>query len=324
MKLVFLIMALTYSTLLFGCSRDSENITDKQFIQNYDENGHSRRTLIKGIPQRVLILYPGAAEAMLELGLDAHIEQTIGAYGSEPEHLAKRFAALPKVQAAFIPAQEEVFALQPDLIIGWAHNFSPMELGAPQGWQEHGIGAYIVPATIPHERLTLENSVYPFIEDLGKIFAVEERAADYIATCRKREAAVSEQLKDRGRETAIVLQDHGRSSYSLYDAGYLINDVLDKAGLDNLVSMKTAFVGPERILAYDPDYLVYVSLPGPDGQDLSDEEVLEQVKKNRDLQPLRAVQQGRIINIPFAEVNSGNGRALDALFRLAEGRLKYR
>jgi iron complex transport system substrate-binding protein len=39
---------------------------------------------------------------------------------------------------------------------------------------------------------------------------------------------------------------------------------------------------------------------------------------------LQAVQQGRIINIPFAEVNSGNGRALDALSRLAEGRLKYR
>jgi iron complex transport system substrate-binding protein len=172
--------------------------------------------------------------------------------------------------------------------------------------------------------LTLENSVYPFIEDLGKIFAVEDRAADYIETCRKREVEVAEQLKDRGRETAIVLQEHGRSSYSLYDAGYLINDVLDKAGPDNLVSMKTAFVGPERILAYDPDYLVYVSLPGPDGQDLSDEEVLEQVKKNRDLQPLQAVQQGRIINIPFAEVNSGNGRALDALFRLAKGRLKHR
>lgn len=324
MKFVFLIMALTCSTLLFGCSRDSENKTDKQFIQNFDENGHSRRTWIKGIPQRVLILYPGAAEAMLELGLDAHIEQTIGAYGSEPEHLAKRFAALPKVQAAFIPAQEEVFALQPDLIIGWAHNFSPMELGAPQGWQEHGIGAYIVPATIPHERPTLENSVYPFLEDLGKIFAVEDRATGYIAACRQKENAVSVRLQNRERESAIVLQDHGRSSYSLYDAGYLINDVLDKAGLDNLVTMKTSIVGPERILAYDPDYLVYVSLPGPDGQDLSDEEVLAQVRQNRDLQPLRAVQQGKIINIPFAEVNSGNGRALDALFRLADGRLKYK
>lgn len=324
MKLIFLIMTLTCSTLLFGCSRDSENIIDKQFIQNYDENGHSRRTLVKGIPQRVLILYPGAAEAMLELGLDAHILQTIAAYGSEPEHLSQRFAALSKVQAAFIPAQEEVFALQPDLIIGWAHNFSPMELGAPQGWQERGIGAYIVPATIPHERPTLENSVYPFLEDLGKIFAVEDRAADYIAACRKKENEVSVRLQNKERETAIVLQDHGRSSYSLYDAGYLINDVLDKAGLDNLVTMKTSFVGPERILAYDPDYLVYVSLPGPDGQDLSDDEVLAQVRQNRDLQPLRAVQQGKIINIPFAEVNSGNGRALDALFRLADGRLKYK
>ena len=317
-------LLLTLSLLLTGCGRAADDTAGRKYVQNYDESGHMRQTLLRGIPQRVLILYPGAAEAMLELGLDAHILQTVGAYGSEPEHLAARFASLPKVQAAFVPAQEEVFALQPDLIIGWAHNFSPQELGAPQGWQERGIGAYIVPATIPHERPTLENSVYPFLEDLGKIFAVEDRAADYIAACRKKENEVFVRLQNKERETAIVLQDHGRSSYSLYDAGYLINDVLDKAGLDNLVTMKTSFVGPERILAYDPDYLVYVSLPGPDGQDLSDEEVLAQVKKNRDLQPLRAVQQGMIINIPFAEVNSGNGRALDALFRLADGRLKYK
>lgn len=317
-------LLLTLSLLLTGCGRAADDTAGRKYVQNYDESGHMRQTLLRGIPQRVLILYPGAAEAMLELGLDAHILQTVGAYGSEPEHLAARFASLPKVQAAFVPAQEEVFALQPDLIIGWAHNFSPQELGAPQGWQEHDMGVYIVPATVPHEQLTLENAVYPFLQDLGKIFGVEDRALRYIAACRQKEAAAAELLQGRVRETAIVVQEHGRSSYSLYDSSYLITDVLDKAGLDNLVTLKTAFVGPERILNYDPDYLVYVSLPGPDGQDLSDEEIYQQVCANRDLQVLRAVKQGRIINIPFAEVNSGNGRALDALFRLTEGRLKYK
>lgn len=324
MRYLLFMVFLSVSLLFSGCDRQQAVSADATLIQNFDANGYGRRTVLHGVPQRVLVLYPGAAEAMLELGLEDHILQTIDAYGSEPDHLAARFAALPKVRAAFLPAQEEVFAMQPDLIIGWAHNFSPQELGEPQTWQARGVGAYIVPATLPARQLTLENSVYPFFEDLGRMFGVEQRAAEYIDSCRRREADARSRVADLPVETAIVLQDHGRSTYSLYDSGYLIDDVLAKVGLTNLVRSKTSMVGPERILTYDPEYLVYVSLPGKDGKDPSEEEVMGMVQQNRDLQRLRAVQQGHIIIIPFAEVNSGNGRAIDALNRLVAGRLRNR
>ncbi|MBQ1889200.1 MAG: ABC transporter substrate-binding protein, partial [Selenomonas sp.] len=217
-----------------------------------------------------------------------------------------------------------VFALQPDLIIGWAHNFSSQELGEAQTWQARGIGAYIVPATLPGCSLTLEDAVYPFLRDLGQMFGVEQRAEAYIASCRRQEERAMSQVADLPVATAVVLQDHGRSTYSLYDASYLIDDVLAKAGFANLVRRKTSMVGPERILAYDPEYLVYVSLPGKDGNDLSEEDALGLVNANPDLKRLRAVQQGHIIVIPFAEVNSGNGRAIDALNRLVTGRIRNR
>lgn len=324
MKVLLGAWLLLFSLFFSGCGQRLDYTGEIRAVKNYDESGHERQTRIAGVPKRVLVLYPGAAEAMLELGLDDYILQTIDAYGSEPDHLAARFAALPKVKAAFLPAREEVFAMHPDLIIGWAHNFSASELNEPQNWQDRGIGAYIVPATLPGRRPTLENSVYPFLSDIGKIFEADERAAGYIAECRQKEAAAKAALADMPEATAIVLQDHGRGSYSLYDPGYLIHDVLEKAGLKNLVHAKTAFVGPEQILRYEPEFLVYVSLPGRDGRDLTDAEVMKLVRSNRDLQSLQAVQQGRIINVPFAEVNSGNGRALDALDRLVQGRIKNR
>lgn len=324
MKGLLLVLLISTSLLFTGCSRSAEQVEAGFGIQNFDANGYTRRTVLQGVPQRVLVLYPGAAEAMLELGLDEHILQTIGAYGSEPEQIAARFAKLPKVKAAFVPAQEEVFALQPDLIIGWAHNFSAMELGEAQTWQMRGIGAYIVPATLSGRSLTLENSVYPFLRDLGQMFGAEQRAEAYIASCRRQEERAMSQVADLPVATAVVLQDHGRSTYSLYDASYLIDDVLAKAGFANLVRRKTSMVGPERILAYDPEYLVYVSLPGKDGNDLSEEDALGLVNANPNLKRLRAVQQGHVIVIPFAEVNSGNGRAIDALNRLVTGRIRNR
>ena len=321
-RLVYLAMLFSVCLFFSGCGQEGKAAENLRSIKNFDPGGYERQTLLGGIPKKVLVLYPGAAEAMLELGLDEYVLQTVDAYGSEPEHLAAGFAALPKVKAAFLPSQEEVFAMHPELIIGWAHNFSSAELGEPQNWQERGMGVYIVPATLPGGNLTVENAVYPFIRDLGMIFGVEDRAEIYLAKCRQRVERAENTAAQLPRATAIVLQEHGRGSYSLYDTSYLINDVLEKAGLVNLVHGKTSFVGIESVLRYDPDYLVYVSLPGSDGGELTDDEVRAKVAGNKDLASLRAVKQGKIINVPFAEVNSGNGRILDALNRLIEGRIR--
>ncbi len=324
-KLLFICSCLLIIVFASGCAK--QNATEKTIpdtnsrtVMNYDANGNTVKTVYKKVPEKVLILYPGATEAMLELGLDNHIMYTISPYGSEPEDIAERFNNLPKLKAAFIPALEEVFAMQPDLIIGWAHNFSPVELGSVHDWKSHNIPVYIVPATIPHDLPTLENSVYPFISDLGKIFDCQEKAQEQIDSYKQREQFVLSQVAGKEGKTAMVLQDHGKSSYSLYGPDYLINDLLNKAGLTNLVRQKTSFVGPERVLNHDPDYLIFVSLPDSNGNDLSDEEVKKLVSQNRDLAPLRAVKEGRIINIPFAEVNSGNGRAIDALEKLLKAR----
>lgn len=307
--------------IISGCGRQEQvDNSAGRAIMNYDANGKSVKTVYHDVPHKVLVLYPGATEVMLEMGLDDSILATVSPYGGEPENISARYKALPKIKAAYIPALEEVFAMQPDLIIGWAHNFSPTELGSVYDWKAHKIPAYIVPATLQHDLPTIENSVYPFLTDMGVIFQREQQTDDYIKQLQQRVENVTSIVSQREMKTAIVVQDHGKSSYSLYGPNYLITDILNKAGLRNLVQQKTSFVGPERILGYDPDYVIFVSLPDKDGNDLSDEAVMDLVTNNPDLTSLKAVREKRIINIPFAQVNSGNGRAVDALEKIFEFR----
>lgn len=321
-KYLAIVTLICYSIFLVsGCSsKEQAQDNTGSVIMNYDDNGKSVKTVYHDVPQKVLVLYPGATEVMLELGLEQNVLATVSPYGSEPEQIADKYKALPKIKAAYIPALEEVFAMQPDLIIGWAHNFSPTELGSVYDWKAHDIPVYIVPATLQHDLPTLENSVYPFLTDMGIIFQCQDKANAYVEQLKQKVSKVNSAVADKPKKTAIVLQDHGKSSYSLYGPNYLITDILAKAGLTNLVQTKTSFVGPERILGYDPDYIIFVSLPDKDGNDLTDEEVIKLVTSNKDLTSLRAVQEKRIINIPFAQVNSGNGRAVDALVKIYQAR----
>lgn len=77
-------------------------------------------------------------------------------------------------------------------------------------------------------------------------------------------------------------------------------------------------VGPERVLAFDPDVIVYVTV-SQGNRILSDAEAIATLKADPNLNNMRAIQTGRIIAVPFADVNNGNGRVVDALEKIAQG-----
>ncbi|MBP2632000.1 MAG: ABC-type transporter, periplasmic subunit [Firmicutes bacterium] len=321
--MVFCIAVLLLHT---GCTKeaavDLENSAPgfPVVVNNYDSEGREVRYTYQRPPQKVLSTYPGATELLLTLGLDANIMATVAAYGAPPEELGKRYDALSILQAAFIPSQEEIFAMQPDFIIGWAHNFSAGEMGEVHNWQDRHIGTYIVPGTLKHTQPTIENSVYPFIADIGKIFGIEKRAQDYIDDCRSQVAVLQQKIGTmEKRPKVIILQEHGKSTYSLYGNRYIIDDIVQKAGGENLVKEQTSFVGPERILGYEPDYVIYVSYSLQPGKNLSDAEAKEKLQGNPEFQSMKAVMEGRIINVPFNDVNNCNGRVIEAMKKIAQG-----
>lgn len=322
----FMVLCIAILLLHTGCTKETVGDLEQSApgypitISNYDSEGREVHYTYQRPPQKVLSTYPGATELLLTLGLDENIMATVAPYGAPPPELAERYDTLSILKAAFIPSQEEIFAMQPDFIIGWAHNFSAGEMGEVHNWQERRIGTYIVPGTLKQTQPTIENSVYPFIEDIGKIFGIEKRAQDYIAACRSQVASIQQGIGSvEERKKVIILQEHGKSTYSLYGNRYIIDDIVQKAGGENQVKEQTSFVGPERVLGFDPDYVIYVSSSLEPRKNLSDAEVKEKLQSNPDFQSMKAVAEGRIINVPFNDVNNCNGRVIDAMKKIAQG-----
>ena len=280
-----------------------------------DSDGRTTTFILPHPPERVLISYPGATELLIDLGLQDRIIGTVAPYGTEPPAYAEAYAALPILAAPYVPSREEVVALRPDLLIGWSHHFTPEALGDVYAYIDRGVGAYIVPATVRRGHPTLEETVYPFIADMGHIFGVEDRAAAYTNGLKERVAAVEMRTQARGRRyTAMILQAHGNSLYSMYGPAYIIDDIARKAGADNIVDRQMRSVGPERVLGFAPDVIIYVN-----PKNVPPEEAREDLRADPNLQHMKAVRENRIVIVNFSDVNNGNGRCITALEDIEAG-----
>ena len=293
----------------------AEPITDGISYMTSDSEGRPTDFTLSHTPERVLVSYPGATELLIDLGLTDRIIGTVAPYGAEPPAYRDAYAALPILSAPYVPSREELTALRPDLIIGWSHHFTPEALGDVYAYFDRGVGAYIVPATVRKGAPTLEETVYPFIADMGHIFGVEERAKNYTIALQSRAAAVEQRTEARGqRFSAMILQAHGTSLYSMYGPAYIIDDIARKAGADNIVDRQMRSVGPERVLGFAPDVIIYVN-----PKDIPPDEARAELRADPNLQNMKAVRENRIIVVNFSDVNNGNGRCITALEDIAAG-----
>ena len=298
-----------------GSHAPSEQPVDGITYTTADSDGRPATFTLAHPPERVLISYPGATELLIDLRLESRIIGTIAPYGAELPSYADAYTALPILAAPYVPSREEVITLRPDLIIGWSHHFTPEALGDVYSYIDRGVGAYIVPATVRKGHPSLEETIYPFIADMGHIFGVEDRAAAYTNGLKERVAAVEMRTQARGRRyTAMILQAHGNSLYSMYGPAYIIDDIARKAGADNIVDRQMRSVGPERVLGFAPEVIIYVN-----AKDRTEEEARAELRSDPNLQNMKAVRENRIIIVNFSDVNNGNGRCITALEDISAG-----
>lgn len=288
-------------------------------ITNYDSDENPVAYTYKKIPERVVITHPGATELLLELGLEDRILSTIAPYGAPLDRIAEKYAKLTIMKAKYFPSQEELLEMQPDMIIGWAHNFRSSELGDVASWQGRSVGTFVMQSTLTKSEPTLENVVYSFIADMGTIFGIQDKTTPYIQSLKDRVAKVKTATKDiPQKKTVIVLQDHYNGTFSVYDSHYLISHMIDIAGGKNLCQAPASFIGAEKVLAFDPDFIIFVSYNKTDStKDLTNEEAIKDIKEISALQSMRAIQKGAIISLPFFTVNNGGIRTIDAIEKIS-------
>ena len=317
--LIALVVIVGWISYHHGNNYDGHRTADPGVvISNFDGDGHVLDVIYPKVPKRVLSTYPGATELLIALGLDSSIVATVAPYGVEPISLAVSYNRIPKVEAPFVPTKEEVLSISPDLIIGWNHHFQPNALGDVRNWHNRNVATYVVPATVRQGHPTLESTVYPFIDDIGKIFNVESRAEAYRKSLEQRVQQVQDRVSNhQNRPTVLILQSYGNSTYSVYGERYIIYDIVEKAGGKTVTENMLKAVGPERILGYDPDYIVLVM-----SRKTTDDTEFEQsgqtlLLEDSKINSLRAIRNHHIITVDFGAVNNGNGRTVDVLEQIA-------
>ena len=288
-------------------------------ITNFDASGRPSAYTYPQIPSRVVITHPGATELLLEFGLENRILSTVSLYGQPLDRLKEKYTRLPLMQARYAPSLEEMLELQPDMIIGWPHHFSEQVLGTTASWHERGVATYILPSALPTAKPTLENTVYASLTDIGNIFGITAKTNQYLADYQTRVAHVETAVHDiANKKTVLVLQLQADGRFSLYDSSYLISSLIAIAGGQHIGNTHTSIVGAEQVLAYDPDFILFVSTnPKSNTKDLTDQEAFTSLQAIGELQSMRAIEQGNIIHLPFFTVNNGGLRTIDALEKIA-------
>lgn len=288
-------------------------------ITNFDAAEHQVAYTYYKAPAKVVVTHPGATELLLELGLKDHIQATVRPYGAPLDRLADKYAKLNIMNAVFIPSLEELLEMQPDMIIAWAHHFDDSKLRDVANWHGRGVATFVMPSSLTKLKPNLDNALYACISDIGKIFNIEDKTASYIKKAKERVAFIENVVKDiPQRKTVLILQDYANGTFSMYDSKYLIHNMVEIAGGTNLCEDPAAWVGAEKVLAFDPDVIIFVSTNKHDStKDLTDDEAAEQVKGIAELQSMRAIRQGNIINIPFFTVNNGGVRTIDTIEKIA-------
>ena len=268
------------------------------------QNG-SRTVTFTQMPQKVLCCHLYAAENMVMLGLEDYIVgKNVPANAAEaplPE-LADKFKDIPEVERS----NENAVALGTDLMIGQVSAFKDTAWGSYEQFETEGINCQTI------------NEVYTDIENLGKIFKVEDRAAALIDEIQSQISEIQDavaSIPQEERITAFVLDTFNGNEIYTTSSG-LESNLIELAGGINAVrgmsDSRWFNTSIETLVEADPDVIIL-----NDYGTQTIEEKLEFLSENPALQEVTAVKDEKYLVIPLVSVMQ-DVRAADACRTFAE------
>ena len=235
----------------------------------------------KKAPSRVVVMN-GASVAevstLLALGLGDRIVANEQSYGmSEVPGRAAAIKKLPtggvKLNDAYDIPREAMLGLRPDLVLSTtSYGFDQKNGFATRGQlKDVGANTYVSPRGCDQDTsgMTIADS-YRLLRDMGKVFAVSDRAEKLIAASEKNIAAVTAKVKGEKKPKVMVLFSNmsmGGNDFSSVVAKGIYNDILARAGGSNAFenASRTSFadLSKEKVAATDVDALVVIGYNDP-------------------------------------------------------------
>ena len=264
-------------------------------VENY-----GREVTISDRPEGVLTLGPNCTELFAALGLgDLVIGRSLVNHSRGPlAEYADIVNAIPELNHSSA-TREAIISSGADFIyaLDWEIGDSGCNIEEVAGY---GMDVYVNAAA------TIEG-MYKEIEDIGKIFGIEDTAATFIEDQKARIQAVADKVA--GQEpVSVLVYDSGNDGVFTCSGMNFESLLISLAGGENLfddVSEKQWItVSYEEVLARNPDIILIHDYDSP-----SVEEKIAEIKSNPTLSLLPCVQSERFATITLESVLPGDRMA---------------
>ena len=304
---MLLALALALS-LLAGCGTATETVESQTEVAESVEDGYypvtvtnyDREVTVESRPEAVLTLGPNCTELFVALGLgDLVIGRSLVNHSRGPlDEYADEVNAIPELNHSSA-TRERVLSSGADFI--YALDWEIGEEGVViDEVEEYGMNVYVNSAK------TLEDQ-YKEIEDIGKIFDVEDAAAEFIQDQKDRIAEVQDKIKDE-EPVKVLIYDSGNDGVFTCSGTNFETLLVELAGgkniFDDLTERDWVTVSYEEVLAREPDIILIHDYDSP-----SVEEKIKEITSNPVLSQLDCVKNQRFATIQLASVLPGNRMA---------------
>lgn len=267
-------------------------------------------------PERVMANTRPAAELLLHLGLGDKIVGVGANFGAPDPTVEEEYNKLNILSNEYV-GKEVTLGSNPDLVYGRGGLFDNADwgVGTVDSLNEIGIKTYVWESSVTGGSYA---SIYKDIENLGKIFDVEDKAA-----------AFAKQLKDRQEEIASRLSsitEHKKFAYLhmsdpnevyVYAAQKesFFNDSFNMVKLDNAFKDAEGEVTVEALIEADPEVLI---IPDWTGEESNGPQVLKDaLYSNPKLSSMQAIKNKQIFAVDYNYMFGYSYNTIDGMEKLA-------
>ena len=207
---------------------------------------YGNKAVITSKPKKVVSVSPACTELIYSLGVEDTLVGRTN-YCNYPEAV-QSIETIGDINA---PDIEKIISLEPDLVI--ADSIFPEDAYN----QLTGLGINVV---ILNQE-TVVDGVYNKIENMGKIFHVEDKANEVIAEMKAKIDGVQEALKDvKNHPSVYYVVSFGEGGDWTATGDTFINDIIELAGAENAAKIGTGWAyNVEDLISQDPAIIIIPS-----------------------------------------------------------------
>lgn len=273
-------------------------------------------------PERVIAYEAGSADKMFALDLDDKLLGYVMA-PTNPDPATSPYAdryAATRLLSSDLLNKEVVVQNRADLVIaGWNSGFSEKRGITPAILDELGIQSFMHTEScfnypgFPEKKTPFE-ALYTDFERLGKIFGVEDRAANVVAGLKSRVEKVRASVPKDAPRPSVFLYDSGTDQASTVGNQVPADEIISTAGGKNIfgnLEQRYTQVSWESVAAANPEMIVIMSY-----RDQPASQKIEFLKSNPAMQEVPAVKNNRFFVMDYNELISGP-RVIDGTEKLA-------